>query len=62
MKVLFVIPLNKIGGAETAFNSVINLNYDNIEIIKYDLNLYSNNPILFIKAFLSYIELLLIII
>ena len=53
MKVLFVIPLNKIGGAETAFNSVINLNYDNIEIVKYDLNLYSNNPILFIKACLK---------
>jgi glycosyltransferase involved in cell wall biosynthesis len=51
MKVLYVIPLNKIGGAESAFNSVINLNYKNIEIIKYDLNLYSNNPILFFKAF-----------
>ena len=50
MKVLYVIPCNKIGGAETVFNSVVDLRSGNIEIVKLDLNLYSNNPVLFIKA------------
>lgn len=50
MKVLYVIPCNKIGGAETVFNSVVDLKSGNIEIVKLDLNLYSNNPVLFIKA------------
>jgi glycosyltransferase involved in cell wall biosynthesis len=51
MKVLYVIPCNKVGGAETVFNSVVDLRSGKIEIVKLDLNLYSNNPVLYIKAF-----------
>jgi glycosyltransferase involved in cell wall biosynthesis len=53
MKILYTIPCNKIGGAEMAFNSVSVLKKDNIEILKLDLNLHSNNPLLFLRAIIN---------
>jgi glycosyltransferase involved in cell wall biosynthesis len=50
-----VIPCNKIGGAEMAFNSVIECSRNNIEIVKLDLNIRNNNPLFYINGlFLGY--------
>lgn len=53
MKVLYLIPQNKIGGAEVAFSSLNKLENGRIEVIKVDLGLITNNPLKYFKAILK---------
>lgn len=53
MKVLYIIPQNKIGGAEVIFTSLNILRKGDIDIIKLDLKLISNNPLRYINAILK---------
>lgn len=51
IKVLYIIPLVKIGGAEVVFESLDKLDNANIDIIKIDLSISKNFIIYYIRAF-----------
>lgn len=53
MKVVYCIPQSKIGGAEVVFSSLENHILSDIEIIKVDLGLKKNNPLLYLKAIIT---------
>lgn len=53
MKIIYSIPQTKIGGAEVAFSALTKCNVNGIEVIKLDLGLVNNNPILYIKAIIK---------
>lgn len=51
IKVLYIIPLVKIGGAEVVFDSLDKLDNSNIDIIKIDLSISKNLIFYYIRAF-----------
>ncbi len=53
MKIIYTIPLAKIGGAEVAFSALKKLKANHIEVIKVDLGLVNNNPVLYINAMIK---------
>lgn len=57
IKVLYIIPLVKVGGAEVVFESLNKLENNNIEIIKIDLNIFQNSIYYYVKSFLTIFKL-----
>lgn len=58
IKVAYCIPCNKIGGAEIVFNSIISNSSTDIFIVKIDLGISRNNPILYFKAIINLISII----
>lgn len=53
MRILYIIPQAKIGGAEVIFASLNDLSKNNLEIIKLDLEITTNSPFKYISGVLK---------
>ena len=54
-KVVYVIPKTKIGGAESLFNEIDQGDYDGIDLYKYDLNIQTNNPYIYLSSLVKFL-------
>lgn len=54
-KVVYVIPKRKIGGAEILFNEIDQHNNDEIDLYKYDLNIQTNNPYIYLSSLVKFL-------
>ena len=54
-KVVYVIPKMKIGGAESLFNEIDQGDYDEIDLYKYDLNIQTNNPYIYLSSLVKFL-------
>lgn len=53
-KVVYVIPKRKIGGAEILFNEIDQHKNDEIDLYKYDLNIQTNNPFIYLTSLVKF--------
>ena len=53
-KVVYVIPKRKIGGAEILFNEIDQYKNDEIDLYKYDLNIQTNNPLIYLTSLVKF--------
>lgn len=54
-KVVYIIPQNKIGGAEVLFNEIDEQKNDEIELYKYDLNIDTKNPFIYLNRLAKFV-------
>ena len=54
-KVVYVIPKRKIGGAEILYNEIDQHNNDGIDLYKYDLNIQTNNPYIYLSGLVKFL-------